>query len=176
MDFEHLANQHKDAVYRQLMRACGNREDAEDVLIEALLKAYRHLDQLQDSATFRAWLAQIGRRVCWQLKQREALVPILQLSMLEEEGTQIASNEQSVESEVAREQMKSLLQKAIQQLPPGERAVYEFREIQQLSGEETAARLRISLTAMKSRLHRARVNIRAHLDEVLARISKDKLS
>ena len=70
MDFEALANQHKDAVYRQLMRACGNREDAEDVLIEALLKAYRNLDQLHESGAFRAWLAQIGRRVCWQLKQR----------------------------------------------------------------------------------------------------------
>ena len=54
MDFEHLARRHKDAVYRQLMRACGNREDAEDVLIEALLKAYRNLDQLQDARAFRA--------------------------------------------------------------------------------------------------------------------------
>src|SRR5450755_1491801 len=62
MDFEDLANQHKDAVYRQLMRACGNREDAEDVLIEALLKAYRNLDQLRETGAFRAWLAQIGRR------------------------------------------------------------------------------------------------------------------
>ena len=43
MDFEALANEHKDAVYRQLIRACGNREDAEDVLVEALLKAYRNL-------------------------------------------------------------------------------------------------------------------------------------
>src|SRR5215472_12763370 len=82
MDFEHLANRHKDAVYRQLIRACGNREDAEDVLIEALLKACRNLDQLQDAAAFRAWLAQIGRRVCWQLKERDALLPILQLRRL----------------------------------------------------------------------------------------------
>ena len=44
MDFERLAIEHKDAVYRQMIRACGNREDAEDVLIEALLKAYRHLE------------------------------------------------------------------------------------------------------------------------------------
>ena len=43
MDFEALANEHKNAVYRQMIRACGNREDAEDVLIEALLKAYRNL-------------------------------------------------------------------------------------------------------------------------------------
>jgi len=54
MDFEALANEHKDAVYRQLIRACGNREDAEDVLVEALLKAYRNLGQLRDSAAFRS--------------------------------------------------------------------------------------------------------------------------
>ena len=59
MNFETLVNQHKDAVYRQMVRVCGNREDAEDVLIEALLKAYRHLDQLRNSVAFRAW--QIGR-------------------------------------------------------------------------------------------------------------------
>jgi len=45
VNFEALANEHKDAVYRQMIRVCGNREDAEDVLVEALLKAYRHLDQ-----------------------------------------------------------------------------------------------------------------------------------
>jgi RNA polymerase sigma-70 factor (ECF subfamily) len=169
MDFEELANRHKDAVYRQLMRACGNREDAEDVLIEALLKAYRNLDQLQESDAFRAWLAQIGRRVCWQLKQREALLPILQLSAMEEDGTQLASKEESAETSVAREQMKALLQRAIEALPPAEREVYELRDIKELGGEETAARLNISLAAMKSRLHRARTNLRRYLDGVLVR-------
>ena len=62
MDFDELAEAHKDAVYRQMIRACGNREDAEDVLVEALLKAYRSLDQLRDQGAFRAWLARIGRR------------------------------------------------------------------------------------------------------------------
>jgi len=55
-DFEALTRPHKDAVYRQMLRVCDNREDAEDVLVEALLKAYRHLDQLRDSAAFRSWL------------------------------------------------------------------------------------------------------------------------
>jgi RNA polymerase sigma-70 factor (ECF subfamily) len=167
MDFEDLANQHKDAVYRQLMRACGNREDAEDVLIEALLKAYRNLDQLRESGAFRAWLAQIGRRVCWQLKQREALLPILQLSALEEEGMQLVSSRESAETGVAREQMKSLLQRAIESLPEKEREVYELRDIQELGGEETATRLNITLAAMKSRLNRARTNLRRYLDEAL---------
>jgi RNA polymerase sigma-70 factor (ECF subfamily) len=167
MDFEDLANQHKDAVYRQLMRACGNREDAEDVLIEALLKAYRNLEQLQNSGAFRAWLAQIGRRVCWQLKQREALLPILQLSALEEDGMQLESKQESAETGVAREQMKMLLQRAIESLPEKERNVYEMRDIKEASGEETSARLQISQAAMKSRLFRARAYVRHYLDEAL---------
>src|ERR1035438_5677629 len=84
VDFDALAKQHKDAVYRQMMRVCGNREDAEDVLIEALLKAFRHLDQLRESDAFRAWLAQIAKRVCWQLKERESLLPLLQQQLLNE--------------------------------------------------------------------------------------------
>jgi RNA polymerase sigma-70 factor (ECF subfamily) len=167
MDFEDLANRHKDAVYRQLMRACGNREDAEDVLIEALLKAYRNLEQLQEADAFRAWLAQIGRRVCWQLKQREALLPILQLSALEDDGIEIASRQESAETSAARDQMKSLLERAIASLPEKERQVYELRDIKEVSGEETAVRLNISQAAMKSRLFRARTNLRRYLDGAL---------
>jgi len=168
MDFEALANEHKDAVYRQLIRACGNREDAEDVLIEALLKAYRNLEQLRDSTAFRSWLAQIGRRVCWQLKQKEALLPIMQISAMEANGVQFASLEQLPDVQSARTQMKELLLAAMASLPEAERDVYQLRELEDISGEETAARLGISLAAMKSRLHRARIGVRTYLDRVLA--------
>jgi RNA polymerase sigma-70 factor, ECF subfamily len=168
MDFEALANENKDAVYRQMIRACGNREDAEDVLVEALLKAYRNLGQLRDSAAFRSWLAQIGRRVCWQLKQREALLPIMQLSAMEAEGAELESREVAPDVQTARRQMKELLLDAIAGLPGPERTVYELRDLEEVSGEETAARLGISLTAMKSRLHRARERVRKYLDEALA--------
>src|SRR5271165_918385 len=137
MDFEALVNEHKNAVYRQLVRACGNREDAEDVLIEALLKAYRSLDQLRESKAFRSWLAQIGRRACWQLKEREALLPVMQLSAMEEEGTQLAADTPSVEMDAARNQMKALLQRAIESLPDAEREVYELRDVEELDGGET---------------------------------------
>jgi RNA polymerase sigma-70 factor (ECF subfamily) len=168
MDFEALANEHKDAVCRQLIRACGNRGDAEDVLIEALLKAYRNLEQLRDSTAFRSWLAQIGRRVCWQLKQKEALLPIMQLSAMEANGVQFASLEQLPDVQSARTQMKELLLAAMASLPEAERDVYQLRELEDISGEETAARLGISLAAMKSRLHRARIGVRTYLDKGLA--------
>jgi RNA polymerase sigma-70 factor, ECF subfamily len=169
VDFDALARQHKDAVYRQMIRVCGNHEDAEDVLIEALLKAYRHLDQLRESAAFRAWLAQIAKRVCWQLKEREALLPLLQLSTLEDEGRELAGAETPPDVQLARQEMKQLLNEAIEALPPLYRTVYELCEIDDLPGDEVARRLEISRAAMKSRLHRARDLVRSRLDAALAR-------
>ncbi|HKF25931.1 MAG TPA: sigma-70 family RNA polymerase sigma factor [Candidatus Acidoferrum sp.] len=170
-DFEALTRQHKDAVYRQMLRVCDNREDAEDVLVEALLKAYRHLDQLRDSAAFRSWLAQIGRRVCWQLKQREALFPVLELSALEQEGRELPGPDPTPEAQFVRGQMRALLDTAIAALPPRYRSVYELRNIEDRPGDEVARRLGISRAAMKSRLHRARELVRNHLDAALGRES-----
>jgi RNA polymerase sigma-70 factor (ECF subfamily) len=168
MDFEKLANQHKDSVYRQLIRACGNREDAEDVLIEALLKAYQQMDQLRDVMAFRGWLGQIGKRVCWQLKEKEALRPILQLSALDDGGEQIAGNEIAPDSQIALKRMKQLLRDAMTSVPVEARTVFELRDIEELSGQEVADRLGISMSAMKSRLHRARGQIRNYMDSALS--------
>jgi RNA polymerase sigma-70 factor (ECF subfamily) len=168
-DFDALTREHKDSVYRQMLRVCGNREDAEDVLVEALLKAYRHLSQLRDSAAFRAWLAQIARRVCWQLKEREALLPLLQLSTLEEEGREIPGADATPEAQMAQRQMKQLLEDAIAALPELYREVYQLRDIEDRPGDEVAEQLGVSRAAMKSRLHRARDLVRTHLDAALAR-------
>jgi RNA polymerase sigma-70 factor, ECF subfamily len=167
VDFEALAQQHKDAVYRQMIRVCGNREDAEDVLVEALLKAYRNLDQLRESTAFRAWLAQIAKRVCWQLKEREALLPLLQLSMLEDEGRELAGTEPPLDVQLARQEIKDLLDEAMNALPALYRLVYELADVDDLRGDEVAQRLGISRAAMKSRLHRARDLVRNHLDAAL---------
>lgn len=169
MDFESLARQHKDAVYRQMMRVCGNREDAEDVLVEALLSAYRHLDQLRDSAAFRAWLAQIARRVCWQLRERESLLPLLQLSALEEEAYEIPSGEPPVDVQAAAREMKAIFAGALAELPPEYREAYELRDVTGLSSEDAAQKLGISQGALKSRLHRARGMVRDRLDAALVR-------
>jgi RNA polymerase sigma-70 factor, ECF subfamily len=169
VDFDTLARQHKDSVYRQMIRVCGNREDAEDVLIEALLKAYRHLDQLRESAAFRAWLAQIAKRVCWHLKERESLLPLLQLSTLEDEGREVPGPEPLPDAQLAQREMKQLLNEAMDALPALYRPVYQLCDVEDLPGDEAARRLGISRAAMKSRLHRARALVRTHLDAALTR-------
>ena len=171
MNFEALANEHKDAVYRQMVRVCGNREDAEDVLVEALLKAYQHLDQLRELQSFRGWLAQIARRVCWRLKEREALLPLMQLSELKEEGREIPSNEAPGEQREGLREMKELLQIAMAKLPGEYRAVYEKRDVEGRAGDVVAKEQGISMAAMKSRLHRARELVRDELDQAVLGIN-----
>jgi RNA polymerase sigma-70 factor (ECF subfamily) len=166
-DFDALAAAHKDAVYRQLIRTCGNEADAEDVLIEALLKAYQHLDQLRERDAFRGWLAQIGRRVCWQLKRRETLMPLMRLSALEEHGVEPVDPTPPPDLQLSRQRLRDLLQEAVNQLEPDARAVYELRDLEGRSGPEVARRLGITLAAQKSRLHRARARVRAYLDRRL---------
>lgn len=165
--FEALANEHKDAVYRQMLRVCGNHADAEDVLVEALFKAYRNLEQLRDSAAFRAWLARIANRVCLRIKERETLAPILQLSELEASGHELVQKDIPLDEVLAQQQLKTILITAIAALPAESRAVYELRDIDGLSGEEVAQRLGITVAAMKSRLHRARRLLREQLDRAI---------
>ncbi len=168
MNFEELANEHKDAVYRQMLRVCGNHADAEDVLMEALLKAYRSLGQLREASAFKAWLGQIARRLCWQLREREALAPLLQLSAMEDEGAELASQGEAPDVELARREIKALLWKAINDLPPEAREIYLLRDVEEMSGENVATKLGISLAAMKSRLHRARQAVRERLDRIVS--------
>ncbi len=167
MDFERLAHQHKDAVYRQMLRVCGNREDAEDVLIEALLKAYRSLGSLGAQEAFRSWLGRIAQRVCWQLRRKEALLPLLQLSALEESGVEAVDKTPSAEDRARVAEMKAIFTSALRELPRDYRAVYELRALEELSGEETAEQLGISIVAMKSRWHRARTLLRERIDAAL---------
>jgi len=167
LNFEAMAIEHKDAVYRQMVRVCGNREDAEDVLIDALLSAYRGMEGLRDATAFRAWLAKIARRVCWRLKNRNRLAPLLQLSSMEAEGRQIAAVEVPADDLLAAREMRDALYGAIAALPERYREVYQLRDVEELSGEAVAARLGLSRPAMKSRLHRARALLRNRLDEVM---------
>jgi RNA polymerase sigma-70 factor (ECF subfamily) len=169
-----LARRHKDAVYRQMLRVCGNREDAEDVLIEALLKAYRSLDALKAHEAFRTWLGRIASRVCWQLRQRQALLPLLQISALEDGGIEVADSSPSAETQAAAAQIKQMLHAALNSLPASYRAVYELRAIEELTGEETARRLGLSIAAMKSRWHRARSLLRARLDVAFSNQTKQR--
>ena len=92
----------------------------------------------------------------------------MQLSALEEEGRELPGAGPPPETQAARQEMKALLQTALQELPLEYREVYELRDLRNVRGAEVAKKLGISLAAMKSRLHRGRALMRARLDAALA--------
>lgn len=159
MDFERLFNRHKDAVYRQLVRVChGNHTDAEDALAEAILAAYRASDQLRDEASYRAWITQIGARVCMRMRKQEKLGPVLELV----EGDLTARDPHE---HLQQGEMKSCILEAIQKLPESYREVYVRREVGGQSASEVAEALGITVATVKIRLHRARLIVRDMLDK-----------
>lgn len=167
MQFDKLAHAHRDAVYRQMVRMCGNHDDAEDVLAEALLKAYRAMDQLGDEAAFRGWLAIIARRTCGRLKQREALRPVVRLADLAEHGVEPAGDGPGPEEAALEEDTRRCIKEVVDALPPLYRDAYVLSEVDDLPAQEAAARLGITVAALKSRLHRARALLREGLDREL---------
>ncbi len=170
MDFEREVARHKDAVYRQMLRVCGNVEDAEDVLVEATIKAFRAADTLDDPSAFRAWLTTIGKRVCFRLKQKNRTTSALSLEELQAAGVPMPPDESmTVDERLEMEQTHECVMRAFESLPASYRDVYRMREIEGRSAEETAKALKLSVANVKSRLHRARTRVREALDSALSR-------
>ncbi|MCW5941478.1 MAG: sigma-70 family RNA polymerase sigma factor [Fimbriimonadaceae bacterium] len=165
MDFERLANRHKDAVYRQMVRVCGNRDDAEDVLVDALLSAYQALDTLRDEAAFRGWLARIATRICGRMRHRSELRPLVEWSALEAQGWESADPAPAPDAEAIMRHMQRCVSGAVEFLPAIYREVYVMRELETRPAEEVAEALGLTVSAVKSRLHRARHLVRGYFDE-----------
>ncbi len=168
MEFDRLANRHKDAVYRQLLRMCGNHDDAEDVLAESLVHAYRALPKLQAPEAFQAWLTQIGRRACGRLRKRAAARRTVALAELEEHGLEISAPGASPEEVAMERELKRCLLSSLEKLPPQYREVYELRELDGLTAEEVSVRTGLTVGNIKSRLHRARARIREEMDQAMS--------
>ncbi len=167
MDFDALAAEHRDRVYREMVRVCGGRDDAEDALAEALLSAYRHLDALDEPAAFRAWLSRIARRVCGRMKSRQALRPVLSLAQESGEDIDLASEEPTAQDLAWESQLQGCLHEALRQLPEESRRAYTLFEIEGRSLEEAAEAEGVTTAAFKSRLHRARLRLRSAIEETV---------
>jgi RNA polymerase sigma-70 factor, ECF subfamily len=168
VDYDRLVAKHKDAVYRQMIRVCGNHDDAEDALIEALMSAYKALDTLRDETAFRGWLAQIGRRVCMRIRRKDALAPVMQFSEMELRGIpEPTADELPAEERLARDDLHACVARAIDELPEVYREVYLLREIKGMPAPEVSQKLGLTIPALKSRLHRARQIVRDMLDSNL---------
>lgn len=167
-EFTALTEEHRDRVYRQMLQMCGNREDAEDVLTDALLTAFRRLETLEERAAFGAWLSKIARRLCFRLRSQQRIMRELSLEGLQtEEGWEPSADDPSPEERLLQQDLRQRVQEAVQQLSPELREVYQQRDVEGREGKAVAEDLKITEAAMKSRLHRARQQVRRQMDQLL---------
>jgi len=173
--FTELVKRYDKKIYRLAKHITQNDEDAEDVLQETFLKAYEHLDGFQGNSKFYTWIVRIGvNEALMKLRKRKSSRTV---SLDEEVDTgeemivrEIAVWDGNPEDQYSKEEFHELLNEALDTLKPAFREVFTLRDIAELSTEETAERLNISIAAVKSRLLRARLQLR----EKLTRLFKKK--
>ena len=168
--FEELVRRYDRNVFRIAQHITQNREDAEDVVQDAFLKAYENLPQFQMQSKFYTWLVRIAvNEALMKLRRRrpERMVSLDEEVRTEEDSMprEIADWSPNPEQQYNQAELKDILGKTIQGLPPGFRTVFVLRDVEGLSTEETAEALNLSIPAVKSRLLRARLQLRERLNK-----------
>jgi RNA polymerase sigma-70 factor (ECF subfamily) len=169
--FATLVRQYDRYIYRLALNITGNREDAEDVMQEALIKAYTKLPQFQGESRFYTWLVRIAvNEALMKLRKRggEKNVSIDEPIALNDEKSmlprEIEDWEDNPEERYARTELQDILHGVVEQLEPQFRTVFALRDIEGFSTEETAKMMGLSVPAVKSRLLRARLKARELLN------------
>ena len=172
--FTTLANQYSRNIYRLAMNITRNNEDAEDVLQEAMLKAYTKLDKFQGNSRFYTWLVRIAvNEALMKLRKRKSDKTVSMDTPIETDEEPMVREHadwgDNPEQQFAKTEMQEILSKAIATLDPPYRTVFVLRDVDQLSTEETAEALGLSIPAVKSRLLRARLKMRDQLTRVFGK-------
>lgn len=166
--FTEIVTEHSSFVYNVAYRMMGNADDAEEVVQDTFLSAYRARDRFRGDAQVSTWLYRIATNA--------ALMRLRKNSRRKEVATDPVEVYQRVDTEdwteapdraALNNELKAQLHESINQLPDDLRVVVVLRDVQGLTNEEAAKILEISVSALKARLHRGRVMLRNILAEYL---------
>lgn len=176
--FTRLVEKYERKIYRLAKHITQNDEDAEDVLQESFMKAYSNLDSFQMQSKFYTWLVRIAvNEALMKLRKRKSdrTVSLDEPHETDEDTVtrEIAVWDDDPEKRYSQEELREILERAIDTLKPGFRTVFMLRDIEELSTEETAEALGISVPAVKSRLLRARLQLREKLTRLFKRKGDD---
>jgi RNA polymerase sigma-70 factor, ECF subfamily len=163
-----LIQPYEFSVYRMALSFVKNETEAEDVAQEAFLKAFRDLANFRGESKFSTWLISITLNEARRRLRRQNTIRMESLDEPPGEGGRVSPallrDWREIPSEaLERREVRALLQKAIEELAPIYREVLVLRDIEELSVEETASALAISISSVKVRLHRARIMLQKEL-------------
>lgn len=151
--FSVLMRRYNQQLYRIVRGMTGDDATAEDVVQQAYLSAYRHLEQLEERAHVGAWLKRIAVREAFRARREAARLGLLRK---EAEHAKVVPLPSAPEQRLAAREWVQLVQAAIDELPDAYREVLVMRKVEHLSTEETADLLAVSQQNVRVRLHRAR--------------------
>ena len=166
--FEQLLLEHQKNVYNLCYRMAGNPDDAMDLSQETFLRAWRCLDQYQFASAFSTWLYRLCSNICIDFlrrRRRQQTVPLTFEDADGEEQTYAVPDVQPLpEEQVELKLTREILQAAMAQLLPEHRAVLQLRVVNEMSYEQIADVLDIQIGTVKSRLSRARNQLKKILE------------
>ena len=175
--FDHFVEHFRAKIFHYSWLMCGQREDAEDVAQDTLLKVFESFDQLSEPERVRPWVFRIARNACLMKRRKSVFAPAKELSLddfipaINHQGghakLQIADWSGLPDHQLMRSEMKHVLDQAISELPENYKPVLLMRDVEELSTLETAQILDLTEDVVKTRLHRARLAVRQKLDEYL---------
>jgi len=177
--YHRLIQPYELSVYRMALSLVKDEAEAEDVAQEAFLKAFRNLASFRGESKFSSWLISITLNEARGRLRRQNAARMESLDEPPEEGGKVSPallrDWREIPSEaLERREVRALLQNAIEQLSPIYREVVVLRDIEELSIEETAGVLAISISSVKVRLHRARMMLQKELAPKLKLASAKK--
>jgi RNA polymerase sigma-70 factor, ECF subfamily len=170
--FERFVDLYHRKIFRYTYAMCGQREDAEEVAQETLMKVFENLNQLREPERLKPWVFQIAKNACFTKRRKSVFAPTQELSLEELRPTkdgesgriEIADWTALPEAVAENRELQRALHEAVQHLPDLYRAVFLLRDVEGLSSEEAAHVLDVSVDVVKTRLHRARLALRKQLD------------
>jgi RNA polymerase sigma-70 factor (ECF subfamily) len=180
--FTALVHRYEDLVYSFSLKVCRDVKKAEEALQDTFVNVFRKLRQFDGKSKFSTWLYSIVTNDCL-MKRRRSRMREGTISIEEPAGLHTSGERESGESlaqtiptwretpleGMMKQELRELLDKAIQRLPMDYRIVFILRDVEGHSSEETARILKLSVPAVKSRLRRARVFLREQLNEYMTR-------
>ena len=171
--FEHFVDLYHGKIFRYSFTMCGQREDAEEVAQETLMKVFENLGQLREPEHMKAWVFRIAKNACLTKRRKSVFAPARELSLEElrphrdgESGELDVADWSALPDAAAQNaELKTALDHAVQKLPELYRVIFLLRDVEGLSTSDCARILDVSEDVVKTRLHRARLMLRADLDE-----------
>ncbi len=160
--FEAIVGRYKKRVFSTAYRLLDSRDEAEDYSQEVFLKIYRNIKNLSEPATFEAWLHRITVNACLDAIEKRKRTPAVKIYLDADDETQgFAISAKSDTAKIYEDkEIRNCLEKALAKLEPKGRSAIILRDVEEMSYEEIAESLKVGLSAVKMRIHRARLSVR----------------